>query len=158
MGKCAFKRAMAGCAFEAVVESATKAIGISELKKEQGLAACSFVRGNGIFRFATDGLHGKSICFALLAIVYILTVFGEILVWDPDPSLCKRMRERGRKGLVKWPTPTRAGPGMYNSYLALVEIIGHEYYYIAYTCIYNVQCTCLRSLNGYPAGNARDRL
>ena len=42
----------------------------SELKKEQGLAACSFVRGNGVFRFATDGLHGKSICFALLALVF----------------------------------------------------------------------------------------
>ena len=41
--------------FEAVVESATKGIGISELKKEQGLAACSFVRGNGVCHFATDG-------------------------------------------------------------------------------------------------------
>ena len=56
---------------EAVVESDTKAIGISELKKEQGLAACSFVRGNDVFRFATTGYsYGKSICFALLALVF----------------------------------------------------------------------------------------
>ena len=54
-----------------MVESATKAIGISELMKEQGLAACSFVRGNEVFRFATTGYsYGKSICFALLALVF----------------------------------------------------------------------------------------
>ena len=55
MSKCALKRTVAGCAFEAVVESAMKGSSISELKKEQGLAACSFVRGNGVCRFATDG-------------------------------------------------------------------------------------------------------
>ena len=42
---------------------ATKAIGISKSKKEQGLAACSFVRGNDVYRFATDGLYGKSYLF-----------------------------------------------------------------------------------------------
>ena len=63
MGKCALKRTIAGCACKAVVESAAKAIGVSKLKREQGLAACSFVRGNGIFRFTADGLYGKSYLF-----------------------------------------------------------------------------------------------
>ena len=63
MGKCALKRTKAGCACKDVVESATKAIGVSKLEKEQGLAACSFVRVNGVFRFATDGLYGKSYLF-----------------------------------------------------------------------------------------------
>ena len=69
MGKCALKRAMAGCAFEAVVESATKTIGISELKKKQGRSMFICYR-KWLFRFATDGLHGKFICFALLALFF----------------------------------------------------------------------------------------
>ena len=51
-----------------------------------------------------------------------------------------------------------AGP---NSYLALVAVykllVMNNIITDVYTCIYNVQCTLLRSLNGYPAGNARDR-
>ena len=53
---------------EAAVENAAKAIDIFELKEEQKTAVCSLVSGN-VFILLPTG-HGKSICFALLPLVF----------------------------------------------------------------------------------------
>ena len=49
--------------FEARLESAARAIGVSELKHEQRKVLPSFVRGNGVFVSPTAG-YGKSVGFA----------------------------------------------------------------------------------------------
>ena len=54
---------------EKVIEGAAKDIGICELKKEQKKAVYLFVGGKDVFISLPTG-YGKSICFALLPLVF----------------------------------------------------------------------------------------
>ena len=54
---------------ERKLESAAKAIGITELKDEQRKVVLSFVRGNDVFVSLPTG-YGKSVCFAVLPFLF----------------------------------------------------------------------------------------